>query len=81
MARVSDVPFEQVPEDLKSIMRQYDQELGGSEFVQVFAHAPEVYKSFVDFYFGLVLETRDAVNMKITELARMMVANKNDCFL
>jgi hypothetical protein len=81
MARVSDVPFEQVPEDLKSIMRQYDQELGGSEFVQVFANAPEVYKSFVDFYFGLVLETRDAVNMKITELTRMMVANKNDCFL
>ena len=81
MARVSEVPFEHVPEDLQEIMRQYDVELGGSEFVQVFAHAPEVFKHFVDFYFGLVLQCRGAVTMKITELARLKVAEKNDCFL
>ena len=81
MARVSNVPFDQIPEDLHTIMREYDTELGGSEFVQVFAHAPEVFKKFVDFYFGLVLESRGAVSMKITELARLKVAEKNDCFL
>ena len=81
MARVSNVPFEQVPAELRTIMQEYDTELGGSEFVQVFAHAPEVFKQFVDFYFGLVLESRGAVSMKITELARLMVAEKNDCFL
>jgi len=81
MARVSEVPFEQVPDDLQDIMRQYDTELGGSEFVQVFAHAPEVFRQFVDFYFGLVLQSRGALTMKITELARLKVAEKNDCFL
>jgi hypothetical protein len=28
-----------------------------------------------------VLESRGAVSMKITELARLKVAEKNDCFL
>lgn len=81
MAHVSNLPFPEVPEALKGIMQQYDKELGGSEFVQVFAHAPEVYESFVNYYFGLVLEARGAVTMRITELARIMVAHKNDCFL
>ena len=53
MDRVSKVPFDQVDTELQAIMREYDQELGGSEFVQVFAHAPEVFKSFINFYFPL----------------------------
>ena len=81
MSRVSALPFEQVPENLQNVMRQYDEELGGSEFVQVFAHAPELYQSFIDFYFPAVLESRGAVDMKVTELARLMVAKKNDCNL
>ena len=81
MSRVSALPFEQVSENLQAVMHQYDEELGGSEFVQVFAHAPEVYQKFIDFYFPLALETRGAVNMKVTELARLMVAKKNDCNL
>ncbi len=81
MARITALPFAQVPAPLRDIMHAYDDELGGSEFVQIFAHAPEVYKSFIDYYFKLVLETRGAVTGQITELARMMVAHKNDCFL
>lgn len=81
MARLSAIPFDQVPPDLQNIMRAYDEELGGSEFVQVFAHAPEVFRKFIDFYFPLELETRGAVTTKITELARMMVAHQNDCHL
>ncbi len=81
MSRVSALPFEQVPENLQTVMHQYDEELGGSEFVQVYAHAPEIYQSFIDFYFPLVLEARGAVDMRVTELARLMVAKKNDCFL
>ena len=81
MARLSAIPFDKVPADLQNIMRAYDEELGGSEFVQVFAHAPEVFRKFIDFYFPLELETRGAVTTKITELARMMVAQKNDCHL
>ncbi|MFP6681292.1 MAG: hypothetical protein VCB07_03750 [Gammaproteobacteria bacterium] len=81
MPRVSEIPFEQVPQDLQEIMRQYDDELGGSGFVQVLAQAPDVFRSFIDFYFPLELETRGAVNTKITELARLMVAQKNNCHL
>jgi hypothetical protein len=81
MANLSAIPFDQVPVDLQAIMHQYDEELGGSGFVQVLAHAPEVFRKFIDFYFPLELETRGAVTTKITELARLMVAQKNECGL
>jgi tetrahydromethanopterin S-methyltransferase subunit H len=81
MARVSSLPFDDVPEDLQKIMREYDKELGGSEFVQVFAHAPDTFRKFIDFYFPLVSETRGTVDMKLTELARLRVAQRNDCNL
>jgi hypothetical protein len=81
MTRLESLPFEQVPDDLKKIMRAYDEELGGSGFVQVFAHAPDTFRRFIDFYFPLELEVRGAVNTKITELARLMVAQKNNCHL
>jgi hypothetical protein len=81
MPRVSQVPFEQVDPQLQDVMREYDNELGGSEFVQVFAHAPEVFKTFISFYFPLVTQTRGRVDMKLTELARLKVAEKNECNL
>jgi len=81
MPRVSPVPFEEITPDLQAIMREYDTELGGSEFVQVFAHAPEVFRSFINFYFSLVSQTRGTVDMKLTELARLKVAEQNDCNL
>jgi len=81
MPRVSTVPFEQITPDLQAVMREYDKELGGSEFVQVFAHAPDVFRSFINFYFPLVSQTRGTIDMKLTELARLKVAEQNDCNL
>ena len=81
MPNVSSVPFEKIPSFLRNIMHAYDEELGGSEFVQVFAHAPDVFKKFIDFYFALELETRGAVDGVITELSRLMVAKQNNCSL
>jgi len=81
MARLDALPFEQVPDDLKNIMRAYDEELGGSGFVQVFAHAPDTFRRFIEFYFPLELEARGEVDTPITELARLMVAQKNNCHL
>lgn len=81
MSRISPVPFEQVPEYLQDVMHAYDEELGGSGFVQVFAHAPEVFRKFIDYYFELELQTRGKVDGVITELARLMVAQKNNCHL
>jgi hypothetical protein len=79
MAYVSSVPFEQVDSELQAVMREYNKELGGSEFVQVFAHAPDVYKSFTNYYFPLIFTTRGSVDMKLTELVRLKVAEKNEC--
>ena len=45
MPYVSSLPFEAVDAELQAVMREYDAELGGSEFVRVFAHTPEVFKS------------------------------------
>ncbi|MGE0487156.1 MAG: hypothetical protein AB7Q81_23590 [Gammaproteobacteria bacterium] len=81
MANLSPVPFADIPDYLQNVMHAYDDELGGSGFVQVFAHAPEVFKHFIDFYFKLELETRGVVDGVITELARLMVAQKNNCHL
>jgi len=81
MARLSSLPFERIDPELQAVMREYDLELGGSGFVQVLAHAPEVFKNFINFYFPLVATTRGAVNMKLTELARLKVAEKNECAL
>ena len=42
MLRVSKVPFEKVDPDLQKTMRQSDEALGGSEWIQVFAHTPDL---------------------------------------
>ncbi len=81
MAHLRPIPFEQIPSYLQNVMHAYDDELGGSGFVQVLAHAPEVFKRFIDFYFDLELQTRGAVDGQITELARLMVARQNNCGL
>ncbi len=81
MARISSLSFDQIDPGLQAIMREYDYELGGSGFVRVLAHAPEVLKRFIDFYFPLVTETRGSVDMKLTELVRLKVAEKNHCNL
>ncbi len=81
MPRVSTVPFEQVDPELQAMMREYDKAVGGSEFMQVFAQAPEASKSFLNFYFPLIMTTRGRVNMKLTEVVRLQVAEKNECGL
>ncbi len=81
MAYVSLVPFEQVDPKVQDVMRTYDREYAGSEFLRAFAHAPEVFKCFVDYYFPLIFETRGSIDMKLTEMVRLKVAEKNDCNL
>ena len=81
MARLSSLPFERLDKDLQEVMHEYDQELGGSGFVRVLAHSPELFKAFIYYYFPLVTETRGRVDMRLTELARLKVAEHNDCHL
>jgi len=81
MPHISHLPFDPVDSELQAVMREYDDELGGSEVVRVFAHAPEVVKSFIRFYFPLIAETRGTVDMKLTELVRLKVAEINGSHL
>jgi hypothetical protein len=41
----------------------------------------DVFKDFIKFSFRLVSTTRGSVNMKLTELACLKVAEKNECSL
>lgn len=79
MAHLSHVPFDDMDPELRDSMSAYDEELGGSEFVQVFAHTPEVFKNFLNYYFPLISETRDSIDMAMTELVRLKVAEMNAC--
>ncbi len=81
MARLSAIPFEDLDDELRGVMHAYDTELGGSGFVRVLAHSPEIFKAFMRYYFPLVSETRGRVDMRLTELARLKVAEHNDCHL
>lgn len=81
MAHVSSLPFDRIPPNVQNIMQTYDKEYGGSDFVKVFAHAPETFQAFCDYYFPLIFETRHSVDMKLTEMVRLKVAQNNDCAL
>ena len=81
MAYVSLVPFTQIDPSVQDIMRTYDKEYMGSDFVRAFAHTPQVFKSFVNYYFPLIFETRGSLDMRLTEMVRLKVAEKNDCNL
>lgn len=54
MDRLGKLPFEEMDAELKCMMREYSDELGGSEFVRVFAHTHDVFRSFTKFYSPLV---------------------------
>src|SRR5215207_318388 len=81
MWRVDPVPFEQLDEGMRALMRASDEALGGSEWIQAFAHAPEIYKPFVKFYYDYIMTERAGISVKLTELVRHMVAEKNQCQL
>jgi hypothetical protein len=81
VANIRLLPFAEVDSSVQEIMRTYDKEYMGSDFVRAFAHAPEVFKSFVDYYFPLIFETRGSVDMCLTEMTRLKVAEQNDCNL
>lgn len=58
---------------------EYSDELGGVEFVRVFAHAPDVFPSFIKFYFPLVSQYVGVIDIRLTERVRLKVAKQNDC--
>ena len=81
MPRVSAVPYSEMDSEIQAIVRASDESLGGSEWIQYFCHSPELYKSFVKFYYSHIMTDRMGISVKLTELVRHKVAEKNDCRL
>lgn len=79
MLRISKIPFEHVDPELQKTMQMSDEALGGSEWIQVFAHTPGLYKHFVDFYYKHIMNDTDGISVKLTELIRHKVAQINEC--
>ena len=81
MTHISKVPFEDLDEYLQSTMKQSDDALGGSEWIQVFSQTPELYKAFVKFYYEYIMADGDGISVKLTELVRHKIAFINQCHL
>ena len=79
--RVSKVPVEQVDNGIREIMAASEEALGGSEWSQVMAQSPELYKDFVGFYYDHIMVDREGLSVRLTELVRHRVAYFNECFL
>ncbi|MBI2802066.1 MAG: hypothetical protein HYX63_17590 [Gammaproteobacteria bacterium] len=81
MLRISKVPYEQVHPELQKTMHESDAALGGSEWIQVFAQTPDLYRNFVKFYYEYIMADNDGISIKLTELVRHKVALHNQCGL
>ena len=81
MLNISKVPFDEVHPDLKKAMQESDAALGGSEWIQVFAHTPDLYRDFAKFYYKHIMTDSDGISLKLTELVRHKVALVNQCSL
>lgn len=78
MARVSDVPPERVPEDVRDVYRRFASGYGPfRNQVGVFAHVP----SSVRHLMAMLLELREQKNVpyRYIELAIVVVARLNEC--
>jgi hypothetical protein len=79
--RVSKVPVDQVDDGIRDLMDASEEALGGSEWIQVMAQSPDLYKDFVRFYYDHIMVEREGLSLRLTELVRHRVAHYNECFL
>ena len=66
MLRISKAALEKIDPKRKKVIQQSDEALGGSEWIQVFAHTPNLYKPFVQFYDSPIMTDTDGISVKLT---------------
>ena len=81
MIRMPKLPYEQVHPELKETMALSDAVLGGSEWIQYFAHTPDLYRNFKKWYYEFIMNENDGISIRLTELVRHKVAQHNQCKL
>ena len=52
------------------MMRAGDETIGGSEWIQYYAHTPDLFKQFVKFYYAYIINDDAGISVKLTELIR-----------
>lgn len=81
MPRLTPVPFDDMDPEIRELAKTSDQALGGSEWIQYFCHAPELYKDLSRFYGNFILAERLGIRSRTIELVRRKVAEWNECRL
>ena len=81
MPRLTPVPFDCMDEDLQAMAKSSDDALGGSQWLQYFAHAPDLHKRLSAFYGDFILAERNGICARTIELVRRKVAEWNECRL
>lgn len=81
MPRLSPVPYEKMDEELRAMAKTYDEAVGGSQWLQYFAHAPDLHKNLSAFYGDFILAERNGITSRTIELVRRKVAEHNECRL
>jgi len=81
MLRIRPVPFEAMDDGMRALVTASDEALGGSEWLQAFAHTPDLFKPFARFYYDHIMTERAGISLKLTELVRHVVAEQNECQL
>ena len=81
MPQLSPVPYDKMDSELRSMVKIYDEAVGGSQWLQYFAHAPELHKSLSAFYGEFILAERNGITSRTIELVRRKVAEHNECRL
>ena len=79
--RVSKVPPDQVDDGIRDLMVASEEALGGSEWIQVMAQSPDLYKDFAKFYYDHIMVESEGLSLRLTELVRHRVAFYNECHL
>ncbi|RMG44624.1 MAG: hypothetical protein D6723_19130 [Acidobacteria bacterium] len=68
--------IEELPPEMRRIVETYEAWIGDTVFARVMAHIPEAFKAFGQLY-ELLLNGK--VESEIKELARLKLAQLNDC--
>jgi len=81
MPQLTPVAFDSMDEEIQAMAKSSDEALGGSQWLQYFAHAPDLHKRLSAFYGDFILAERNGICSRTIGLVRRTVANWSDCRL
>ncbi len=77
MSRLSILPNEQLPEELRKQAKAADEAGAGSTVLRVLGHRPDMIQSYFNFYFPL--HNGGIVDPALKEMVRLRIAELNQC--